>query len=220
MQPILICQVIEENPIQLKIIEKVLSDQRADCFIMTRKTSPNFSLRSYTVRLISEEDSASIVSFYVENKEHLAAWDPKAPEDFYTEEYWKEKASLWRHEFHEDKSCRLHLFTDSGRMLGSANFTTIERGPFQNVRVGYKIGKEWEGQGIMYEFMKAGISYVFDELSLHRVEANYIPENIRSGNLLERLGFVKHGVAPNYLKINGEWRDHILSSKLNPTYEQ
>lgn len=45
--------------------------------------------------------------------------------------------------------------------------------------------------------------------------ANYLPQNQRSAALLKRLGFSVEGYARDYLKINGEWQDHILTSLVN-----
>jgi ribosomal-protein-alanine N-acetyltransferase len=55
-------------------------------------------------------------------------------------------------------------------------------------------------------------------LRLHRVMANYVPENERSARVLEKLGFEKEGYARSCLKIAGKWRDHILTAKLNPKH--
>ncbi|MCD8476266.1 MAG: 30S ribosomal protein S5 alanine N-acetyltransferase, partial [Shewanella fodinae] len=41
--------------------------------------------------------------------------------------------------------------------------------------------------------------------------------NLRSANLLQRLGFEREGIARRYLKINGQWQDHILTAKLATT---
>ncbi len=65
----------------------------------------------------------------------------------------------------------------------------------------------------------ATIDYAFRELRLHRIMANYRPENGRSGRLLERLGFVREGYARDYLFIDGAWRDHVLTSKTNPHFD-
>jgi ribosomal-protein-alanine N-acetyltransferase len=46
--------------------------------------------------------------------------------------------------------------------------------------------------------------------------ASYRPENERSGRLLARLGFECEGLAKAYLKIDGEWADHVMTSRLNP----
>jgi len=45
--------------------------------------------------------------------------------------------------------------------------------------------------------------------------AGYLPHNERSGKLLDRLGFEKEGLARKYLKINGRWEDHLLTSLIN-----
>ena len=47
---------------------------------------------------------------------------------------------------------------------------------------------------------------------MHRIMANYMPHNMRSGNLLAKLGFEREGYARQYLQINGEWRDHVLTA--------
>ena len=67
----------------------------------------------------------------------------------------------------------------------------------------------------MYEALAAAIPHVFANLGLHRVMANYRPENVRSGRLLQRLGFEREGLARSYLKINGVWTDHVLTSVIN-----
>ncbi len=50
----------------------------------------------------------------------------------------------------------------------------------------------------------------FDDLGLHRIQAGTLVDNVRSQRVLERNGFVRFGVAPAYLHIAGEWRDHAL----------
>ncbi len=46
-----------------------------------------------------------------------------------------------------------------------------------------------------------------------------MPENERSARLLARLGFVRVGLARNYLFINGAWRDHVLTERINPRFD-
>ena len=50
----------------------------------------------------------------------------------------------------------------------------------------------------------------FQEFGLHRVEAACIPENTPSRALLDKFGFRQVGLARQYLRINGSWRDHVL----------
>jgi ribosomal-protein-alanine N-acetyltransferase len=50
--------------------------------------------------------------------------------------------------------------------------------------------------------------------------ANHLLDNPRSAKLLQRLGFVREGLAKDYLRIDGEWRDHVLNSLTNPQWEE
>ncbi len=68
----------------------------------------------------------------------------------------------------------------------------------------------------MAKVCQVAIEYAFKELDLNRIMANYMPVNTRSADLLNRLGFSQEGLARKYLKINGVWEDHVLTSKLNP----
>ena len=58
--------------------------------------------------------------------------------------------------------------------------------------------------------LQLAIDYIFGQLALHRIEAACIPENDRSIRLLEKAGFQREGYMKEYLKIRGEWRDHLL----------
>ena len=156
------------------------------------------------------------IKFYQENEEFFRPWDPEKPVDFYKASYWETKIEDAHREFEEEKSLRLNLYEIEGKeLVGMINFTSFERGPFQNCRLGYKLGQRFQGQGLMNEALTVGMAYIFEELKFHRIEANYIPMNHRSGNVLKALGFEEHGLARNYLKINGKWQDHLLTSKVN-----
>lgn len=63
------------------------------------------------------------------------------------------------------------------------------------------------------------IRYAFDELRLHRIEANIMPRNSASLKMVEKLGFSSEGLARKYLKINGIWEDHIHMVLLNEAVE-
>jgi len=50
---------------------------------------------------------------------------------------------------------------------------------------------------------------LINDLHLHRIEAACVPENERSIRLLRKVGFLQEGLARNYIRINGHWRDHL-----------
>ena len=93
-------------------------------------------------------------------------------------------------------------------IIGVININEIVQGGFQNGYLGYYAFEEFQGKG----FMKPGLTLVlkeaFQNIKLHRLEANIQPENKASIFLVKSCGFKKEGFSPRYLKVNGRWRDH------------
>lgn len=105
--------------------------------------------------------------------------------------------------------------TNAPRVVGRINLSNIVRGAFQSASVGYWVGGRYNGRGLATAAVKEMKSIAFGELDLHRLEAGTLPRNIASQRVLERNGFERFGLAPRYLRIAGEWQDHILFQVLN-----
>ncbi len=165
------------------------------------------------------ECAARMVAYFVDNRRHLERWSPPRPPGFYTTEFWRWRLEDNRNEYVEDRSLRLTLFErgqSDGPILGQLSFTELVRGPLQSCFLGYSIDHRYEGRGLMREALEHAVRFAFERLALHRISANYMPSNARSGALLRKLGFVIEGYARDYLYIDGAWRDHVLTSKTNP----
>lgn len=158
-----------------------------------------------------------MASFRQENRFFLEPWEPKRPAEFFTVPFWYSQSRASQREFREGMSLSLTVFSrDEQEILGVCNYTNIVRGTFQACHLGYALAEKHQGKGIMFEALGLGNRYVFEELGLNRIMANYLPWNDRSGKLLARLGFVTEGRARRFLMINDKWEDHILTSLLNP----
>lgn len=81
--------------------------------------------------------------------------------------------------------------------------------------MGFGVAFGAQGKGIAHQLCQHAISYAFNDIGLHRIMANYMSHNNRSAKLLSRLGFEKEGLARDYLKISGEWQNHMLTSLMN-----
>jgi ribosomal-protein-alanine N-acetyltransferase len=171
--------------------------------------------------MAAESDVPAIVDFYTLNRDFLAPWEPARPEGFLSESWWRDMVKKSIADFAADRAMRLFMFPSAGgnAVLGSINFTNFIRGAFHACFLGYALAEREQGKGLMTEALTACLPCVFHELGMHRVMANYMPRNERSGRLLERLGFTREGEARDYLLINGRWEDHVLTSRVNPDWD-
>jgi ribosomal-protein-alanine N-acetyltransferase len=165
----------------------------------------------------SRADAEALLAFQIENRAHLQPWEPLRADEFYTLQAAEQRLAVMEQQ--TTNGSALHLLLRgrlTGAVLGECNFTNIVRGPFQACFLGFSIGSRYEGRGLMHEALSAAIDHVFGQYRLHRIMANHRPENLRSGRLLTKLGFEREGLARAYLKINGTWADHVLTSRINP----
>jgi len=174
-----------------------------------------------TERLIiflpSIKDTKNVNEYHIKNRGFYQNSTPKRSDEYYSEKNTLERIEKIQDEFENKSALQLYfrLKTPSKEIAGYVSITQILRGPFQAAYLGYALDLTHTGQGYMNEALGAVIQYSFAELKLHRLMANYCPENKNSERVLEKLGFVHEGLAKDYLFLNGKWRDHILTSLIN-----
>jgi ribosomal-protein-alanine N-acetyltransferase len=191
-------------------------------------TLPEIATERLLVRLARPGMEKPLAEFLSANfSGHLDRWSPPVGNGFFTESFWREKLKLAVEEFHLDRSVRFVLQERAAEgaaamaspIIGTCNYTNIVRGPFHACHLGYQIAADRQGKGLMKEALVAANGFMFRERRLHRIMANYRPENYRSARLLQRLGFRREGVAQDYLYIDGAWRDHVLTALTNSEFD-
>lgn len=164
-----------------------------------------------------------VLAYYVRNRAFLREWNPTTGDEFYTTAFHAARLAQEQALMRDGRLLRLHLFdradTACDHVLGVIALNNIVRGAFQSCHLGYQIDRQAGGRGLMTEALRRVIRYAFDDMLLHRLEANIMPRNTRSLRVVERLGFANEGLAKRYLKINGAWEDHIHYVLLNPAVE-
>lgn len=107
------------------------------------------------------------------------------------------------------------ILNDEGAVAGRLTLSGITRGPFQSCNMGYWLSEDQTGKGLATEAVRAAVASAFNELKLHRVQAETLVANVVSQHVLARTGFQQYGLASKYLKIAGTWQDHLMFQHLN-----
>ena len=145
----------------------------------------------------------------------LRPWEPSWAPDELSRPAFRRRLRHWRREAAEDTGHAFFILVDDDRTLaGGINLAHVRRGVTQSAQVGYWMGEGFAGRGLMTEALGALIPWCFGPLGLHRLEAACVPHNDRSRRVLLRTGFREEGHARQYLKIDGQWHDHILFGML------
>jgi ribosomal-protein-alanine N-acetyltransferase len=170
----------------------------------------------FSLRLVELSDAEPMLDYLERNREYHAPWSPVPPPDFFTLEHQRARlrSSVARRETGTEFRFGIFDSNDPKYLIGHINLTAIERGVYQNGRFGYSVDGERRNSGVMTSALARAVRFAFDELDLHRVEANVIPRNIASRRVLEKCGFDLIGRSPRMLCIAGVWEDHDMFAKL------
>lgn len=180
----------------------------------SRATWPEPQHGSVTLRLPQLEDHEEWAALRRQSRSFLEKWEPVWTDHEFTWSSFRERVRQVEQAATNDTGYFFLIFSKTtGRMQGGINLSNIRRGVAQMGSIGYWIGQPYANQGVMTQALTAITGFAFNELALHRLEAACIPGNTPSVALLTRCGFVQEGQARNYLKIAGQWQDHLLFSR-------
>ncbi len=185
-----------------------------------RLGSPEILPRVVPSRLITPDDAPALAELLRSSRDFLAPWEPIRGEDYFTVEGQRGDidVSLDRH---RQGGALPHVILDEdGRVVGRITLNGIVRGAFQSCSVGYWLAEAHTGRGLATAAVRHITTVAFEELGLHRVQAETLEHNVRSQRVLDRNGFVRYGLAPKYLKIAGRWQDCVMYQVLNPDADE
>jgi ribosomal-protein-alanine N-acetyltransferase len=161
------------------------------------------------IRPVRPEDAEELAALYVANRDFLAPFEPARLPEFFT-------ADGQRRRLERQRADGTYPFAilDGEAISGTINLFRIFRdGPGSGV-IGYWIDRARNGRGLATGAVGEILAYAFDALDLHRVEAATLVDNMPSQRVLEKNRFERIGLARNYLRINGDWRDFILFQRV------
>ncbi|MCP8897151.1 GNAT family N-acetyltransferase [Shinella daejeonensis] len=184
-------------------------------FLSRQSDSVELAGPRHLLRLPRFQDYRQWHALRSESRAFLEPWEPRWRADDLSESAFRARVVRNEQEYASGQAVPLLIFSRPDEcLLGGITIGYIRRGAAQCGMIGYWMGERHAGQGHMFSALNLVIPHIFSRLQLHRIEAACIPDNARSIRLLEKAGFQREGYLREYLKINGEWRDHLMYSLL------
>lgn len=151
-----------------------------------------------------------------ENLDHLKPWMPWAVDD-YSIDHAKQFIHRSLNEFAQDGRFNA-IIEVNGKAAGSIGFHNLDS-VNRSAEIGYWIGKEFEGRGIVTRCCRVLIDYLFDTMGLNRLQINCNVENVRSRAIPEKLGFKLEGLHRQVEYINGKFGDWSVYAMLKEEWQ-
>lgn len=166
-------------------------------------------------RVAALADAAALAAQLRANREFLAPWVPVREDSYFTIETQLKILESELDGYARGTMVPLVILDEDGRLAGRLQINGIARGAFQSASIGYWVSEASGGRGLATAAVADAVAIAFGEIGLHRLQAETLLHNASSQRVLARNGFRPFAVAPSYLKIAGEWQDHILYHLLN-----
>lgn len=176
-------------------------------------------MKNEYIQLVPSDESFAeqAAAFYQRNRRFLEVYEPARSETFFLADY--QRKVLKKEMFERKEKTAFHFYLQHAgfpqKIIGMAGLNNVVWGAFCSAFLGYKMDEEYTNKGYMSMAVDMLVKYAFEELCLHRIEANVMPRNTASIRVLEKNHFVNEGISRYYLKINGVWEDHIHMVRIN-----
>lgn len=148
-----------------------------------------------------------------QSREFLRPFEPRWTEADLSRQAYGARLNRGRQEARRGTDYSFLLFEKTAggdALVGGLTISNVRRRAAQFATLGYWMGEQFAGRGLMTEAVGVLLPYFFDTLALHRLQAAFLPHNQASRRVLEKNGFREEGYAENYLQIDGRWADHVL----------
>ncbi len=142
------------------------------------------------LKLLEPHHAPELFALIDRNREHLQAWLPFPAETRSVEDSRRFIEGRLR-ALAQGRGLTVGLWHrgELAGLVGLRLYPYSRRG-----ELGYWLGREFQGKGLITRACRAMIAYAFRELKLHRVEIHCASRNHRSRAVPERLGFRQEAV--------------------------
>jgi len=163
------------------------------------------------LRLLEERHAQELSDLTDRNRDHLRAWLPWVDRSRTVEDR-KNFIRTALKQFAENNGFQAGIWYD-GRLAGVVGYHGID---WQNcsTTLGYWLGEEYQGKGLMTAACRALVDHAFVEIGLNWVGIACAVENEKSRAIPERLGFRQEGVRRQAEWLYDHFVDHVIYATL------
>lgn len=166
-------------------------------------------------RLVAATDAEALADVLRRNRDAMAGIEPRRPPAYFTAKGQHAIIQDALRRYADGLSFPRVILAPDDSVVGRVNLNEIALGPARRGVLGYYLDTAAQGQGLATEAVAEIVALAFSRLGLHRIEAATRLDNDASQRVLERNGFTRFGVARDYLRVGGQWRDHVLYERIH-----
>lgn len=106
-----------------------------------------------------------------------------------------------------------------GQAVGNVGFTVKEDIYRYNAEIGYWLGEDYWGRGIMSEAVPAVVSYIFENFQINRLFACVLDGNLGSMQVLMQAGFRHEAIMKKAAVKNNQYLDEHVFALLREEHQ-
>jgi RimJ/RimL family protein N-acetyltransferase len=170
-----------------------------------------FRNNGFVLRKYRKKDAASIAQ-YANNKKIAAVLTDAFPFPYKLKDaqaYLKFQLSNYRKKNPENLAFTIEI---DGEAAGSIGFRNLKPGHL--AEIGYWLGEEYWGRGIMTKVVREMVRFGFKQFHLKRIYAQVYEHNQASKKVLEKNGLKEEGLLKKHAKRFGKYHNVFILGKV------
>lgn len=161
------------------------------------------------LRLFTEDDADEFFQLTIQSKNYLKKWLGWLENIKSVDDITANIKSRYK-ELEENNGYPINFaIIYKGKIAGTIGFNTIDKGN-RIGKIGYWLGEDYQGKGIMSKTFQAVINYGFTDLKMNRIEVRIASKNYKSRAIPERFGFQQESLIRDAEWLYDHYVDHVV----------
>ena len=162
---------------------------------------------SLELRTLVPGNADEVFDVIDKDREYLRKWLPWV-DDTYSPYHSLGTIERWKKAFDAKSGFVFGIFL-GGNYIGNIGIHDIDKNN-NSAMIGYWLGKNHQGKGIMTDCVRVLTNFGFDELELNRIWIGCAFGNVKSRAIPERLGYVQEGILQDGICLYGVYHDGVI----------